>query len=187
MVESDMTDREILDRRIKNLKKLRGLYLFGAIFFLHLVPFISVMTIYSLWDFDEFYADMPNPIASFLLLLLFIFMLLFFGIWFAKFARLYIRLIKILEKADPLESETKKFVCDKYRVILRNRFKYSLYKVGVIVFTGGEKYYYIFARESYDIAHIPLGEHEVELYKGTNIIKKFDAADDAQSEFTIWG
>ena len=115
-----MTNREILDRRIKNLKKLRRMYLFGTIFFLHLVPFISVMTILSLWDFDGFYADIPNPIASFLLTLLFIFMLLFFGIWFAKFARLYIRLIKMLEKADPSESETKKLVCDKYRVILRN-------------------------------------------------------------------
>ena len=54
------------------------------------------------------------------------------------------------------------------------------------MFTGGEKYYYIFARETYYIAHIPLGEHEFELYKGTNIIKKFDAADDAQIEYSIW-
>ena len=54
------------------------------------------------------------------------------------------------------------------------------------VFTGNEKYYYIFARESYNVAHIPLGEYEVELYKGTNIIKKFDAADDAQHGFSIW-
>lgn len=181
-----MTDREILDRRIKNLKKLRRMYLFGTIFFLHLVPFISVMTILSLWDFDEFYADMPNPIASFLLTLLFIFMLLFFGIWFAKFAHLYIRLIKMLEKADPSESETKLLKCEKYRFITRARTKHTTYTVGITVFADGEKYYYIFLHESFSVGHIPLGEHEFVLYKGTNIIKKFDAADDAQIEYSIW-
>ncbi len=181
-----MTDREILDRRIKNLKKLRGMYLFGAIFFLHFVPFISVMTIFSLWDFEGFYADMPNPIASFLLLLLCILMLLFFGIWFAKYAQLYIKLINTLKKADPSEFETKTLVCEKYRFILRGQSKHTTYKTGIAVFAGGERYYYIFARESYKLYRIPLGEHEVELYKGTNIIKKFDAADDAQSKFSIW-
>ena len=181
-----MTDRQILDSRIKNLNRVKGMYIFGAIFFLHPVPFISIFTFGSLCDFDRFHGDMPNPIASFLLLLLCIFMLLFFGIWFAKYARLYMKLLKTLKKADPTEFETKTLVCEKYRFILRNRGKHSTYNVGVIVFTGNEKYYYIFARESYNVAHIPLGEYEVELYKGTNIIKKFDAADDAQHGFSIW-
>lgn len=181
-----MTDREILDRRIKNLKKIRGMYLFGAIFFLHPVPFILVMTIFSLWDLDGFYVDTPNPIASFLLLLLCILMLLFFGVWFAKSARLYIRLVKILENADPSESETKILKCEKYRFILRARSKHTTYTVGITVFADGEKYYYIFSHESRSVGHIPLGENEVELYKGTNIIKKFDAADDAQTKFSIW-
>lgn len=180
-----MTDKEILDLRIKNLKDLKSIYVLGAVFILPPVPFISLMTVYSLWDFDGFYADSPNPIESCILLLLFNFLLLFCGIWFVKNARLYKRLIKMIEKIDPSESETKTLTCEKYRFIVRGA-KYHTYKTGVIVITDIAKYYYIFARKSLHLSSIPLGEHEVELYKGTNIIKKFDAADDAQSKFTIW-
>ena len=83
-----MTDRQILDSRIKNLNRVKGMYIFGAIFFLHPVPFISIFTFGSLCDFDRFHGDMSNPIASFLLSLLCFFMLLFFGVWFAKYARI---------------------------------------------------------------------------------------------------
>ena len=182
---NDMMDKEILDMQIKNLKNINCIYVAAAVFILHPVPFILLMTIYSLWGFDGFYADSPNPIESCVLLLLFNFLLLFFGIWFVKYARLYKRLIKMLETIDPSESETRTLTCEKYRFIVRGT-KHHTYKTGVIVITDSARYYYIFARESLHLSSIPLGEHEVELYKGTNIIKKFDAADDAQSKFSIW-
>ena len=178
-----MTDREILDMRIKNLKKLRRMYLFGAIFFLHPVPFFLLMIIGYSGDFIYSLESIKNLFLMIICILMF----LFLGIWLAKFSRIYIKLLKTLEGVDPSESDTKILKCDKYRFIVRGKSKHTTYKTGITIFADGEIYYYIFVRESHSLGHIPLGEHEFELYKGTNIIKKFDVADDAQSKFTIWG
>ncbi len=181
-----MAEQDILEIKIKNLKKLKNFSAFSAVFFLHTIP-ISILIIISV--IAELISDNPihstgESILALISVLAVTPLMLWVGIFSCKNNTIYRELLKKLTTVDPTQSETRKIVCKKFKHLLVPRGKYTSKTLGICIHTESEKCYYILnqakvAQGALDaVFRTYTGEQEFEFYKGTNVIKKFDAADD---------
>ena len=184
---SEMTEQDILDIKIKNLKKLKGFSAFSAFFFLHTVP-ISVFLIIAI--IAEMFSDTTihstgESILTLISVLAITPLMLWVGIFSCKNNAIYRELLKKLTTVDPTQSETRKIVCQKFKHLLVPRGKHTSKTLGICIHTESENCYYILNQSKIAqgalnaVFRTYMGEQEFEFYKGTNIIKKFDAADEA--------
>lgn len=182
-----MTEQDILDIKIKNLKKLKRVSAFSAFFFLHTIP-ISVFIIIAI--IAELVSGAPahstaESLFALIGVIAFTPIMLWLGIVSHKNNIAYRELLKKLTKLDPTQSETRKIVCQKFKHLLVPRGKHTSKTLGICIHTESENCYYILNQSKIAqgalnaVFRTYMGEQEFEFYKGTNIIKKFDAADEA--------
>ena len=171
MEESDMTEKEIYENKINlisnSLKNDVKLLKSGLVFFVAglLIAILGAVVESLIWLFS----------------------LIFFAIFalcIAFFVALISRDTKVLNMLNSLESyetETKEIHCYKYNYISAADNQTSVV-YGICVHTDMGKYYYLL-NEGFSIkpgAVLPgvqAGVHEIEVYKGTNIITAFNAID----------
>ena len=181
-----MTEYDILEIKIKNLKKLKNFSAFSAVFSLPVTP-INVLILISM--IAEMFSDTQihstgESILTLISVLAITPLMLWVGIFSCKNNAIYRELLKKLTTVDPTQSETRKIVCQKFKQLLVPRGKHTSKTVGICIHTESEKCYYILnqAKISYGALNAVfrtfMGEQEFEFYKGTNIIKRFDAADE---------
>ncbi len=186
MEESKMTEQDILEIKIKNLKKLKGFSAFSAFFFLHTIP-ISVFIIIAI--IAELVSGAPahstaESLFALIGVIAFTPIMLWLGIVSHKNNIAYRELLKKLTTLDPTQSEMRRIVCKKFRHLLVPRGKHTSKTLGICIHTESEKCYYILNQAKIAqgalnaVFRTYMGEQEFEFYKGTNIIKKFDAADE---------
>ena len=186
MGENEMTEYDILKIKIKNLKKLKKFSAFSAVVSLPVIP-INILILISM--ITEMFSDTPihstgESILTLISVLAITPLMLWVGIFSCKNNAIYRELLKKLTTADPTQSETRKIVCQKFKHLLVTRGKHTSKTVGICIHTESEKCYYILnqAKISYGALNAVfrtfMGEQEFEFYKGTNIIKRFDAADE---------
>ena len=184
-----MTEYDILEIKIKNLKKLKNFSAFSAVFFLHTIPIniLIIISIIAAMFSDTTIQSTGESILTLISVLAITPLMLWVGIFSCKNNAIYRELLKKLTTVDPTQSETRKIVCQKFKHLLVPRGKNTSKTVGICIHTESEKCYYILnqAKISYGafgacaaVFRTFMGEQEFEFYKGTNIIKRFDAADE---------
>ena len=92
------------------------------------------------------------------------------------------KLKKTLQSLDVNKSERKEVFCYKYTYLTCGRTRHTRDTIGLCVYTVHGKYYYVFdSAIAYgtkrDFKDLYSGDHEFEIYKDTNVIKSFPAAD----------
>lgn len=186
MGRSKMIEYDILEIKIKNLKKLKNFSAFSAVFFLHTIP-INILIIISI--IAEMFSDTTiqstgKSILTLISVLAITALMLWVGMFSCKNNAIYRELLKKLTTVDPTQSETRKIVCQKFKHLLVPRGKHTSKTVGICIYTESEKCYYILNQSKISYGALDavfrtfMGEQEFEFYKGTNIIKRFDAADE---------
>ena len=186
-----MTEQDILDIKIQNLKKLKRFSAFSAFFFLHTVP-ISVFIIIGI--IAELVSAAPTQSTAESLLALisviaFTPIMLWLGVLSHKNNIAYRELLKKLTTLDPTQSEIRRIVCEKFKHLLVPRGKHESKTLGICIHTESEKCYYILNQAKIAqgalnaVFRTYIGEQEFEFYKGTNIIKKFDTADEVGDDY----
>ena len=186
MGKSKMTESDILEIKIKNLKKLKNFSAFSAVFFLQTIP-ISILVIISI--IAELVSVAPahstaDSLFSLIGVIAFTPLMLWLGVFSYKNNIAYRKLLKKLTALDPTQSETRRIVCKKFKQLLVPRGNHTSKTLGICIYTESEKCYYILNQAKVAqgalnaVFRTYTGEQEFEFYKGTNVIKKFDAADE---------
>lgn len=167
-----MTSKERIDIKISLLKTST---IQQRVLLIICLP-IEVLSIYMLAVWDE------PPVDMLFLCLVSILLLIGLTALYVYQLLKYTKLIKALKTLAPDQSEHKEVYCYKYTYLTYGRSRASRDIIGVCVHTVHGKYYYVFDSAiadgtKHDFKELYSGEHEFEIYKDTNIIKSFPAAD----------